>query len=112
MGFLLRKIIGNKYGMLVVGVVALGAGLFLWNRTDVTCDGQVMSQGDQCEHTKRGRTTSINSYDEEKANQALSGKIITGIGGALTLGGAGWIIVPLVRRKPEESPAEAVTTLA
>lgn len=102
---LLWRIVANKFGMLIIGVAALGFGIFQMNQTEVTCGGEVMQAGDECENTKRGRTVSVNSFEEEKESQALAGKILTGVGGALTLGGAGWIIVSMTRRKPEEAPA-------
>jgi hypothetical protein len=105
------NILKNKYGMLVIGLIALAAGLFMFTRNDVTCGGAVMQAGDTCEHTKAGITTSTNSFETEKANQHRGGMILSVIGGALTLGGAGWIVVSLVRRRPEES-AEASPAVA
>jgi hypothetical protein len=99
-------ILKNKYGMLVIGVIALAAGLFMVSRNNVTCGGAVLQAGDVCKHTKAGITTGTNSFEEEKANQHRGGMVLAAIGGALTLGGAGWIVVSLVRRRPEE-PAQA-----
>jgi hypothetical protein len=96
-------IVKNKYGMLILGLIALGAGIFMLTRTDVTCGGEVMQAGDVCEHSKAGITTATKSTEEEKSNQRTGGMVLTGLGGALTLGGAGWIVVSLTRRKPEQA---------
>jgi hypothetical protein len=107
---MLFRIIANKFGMLVLGLAALGFGIFGLNQTDVTCGGEVMQAGDTCEHTKAGQTTALNSFDKEKSSKELSAKILTGVGGALTLGGATWIVVSRMRRKPQteaQAPAAA-----
>ena len=100
------KIIGNKYGLLILGLIALGIGIFLMSQTEVKCGSEIMQPGDVCETTRKGVTTE-NTFDEQKSSNELSAKILTGVGGAMTLGGAGWIIVSLVRRKPEAAPAAA-----
>ncbi|MDI1459479.1 hypothetical protein QEZ54_00715 [Catellatospora sp. KI3] len=100
------KIIGNKYGLLILGLLALGFGIWQLNQTEVTCDGQTMSEGDICVHTKRGRTTAENTFAEERESQQLTGQIATGVGGLMALGGAGWIVAGIVRGKREdETPA-------
>jgi hypothetical protein len=97
------RIVSNKYGMLVLGVIALAVGIFMLNRTEVTCGSEVMQVGDVCEHTKRGVTTSTNSFEEEQANQRLGGTVFTAAGSALALGGAGWIVVSRLRGRRAET---------
>jgi hypothetical protein len=99
------KIIGNRYGLLILGLIALGIGIYLMGQTDVKCGSEVMSPGDICETTRKGVSTE-STYEEQKSSNQLSAKILTGVGGAMTLGGAGWIIVGLTRRKPEAAPAQ------
>lgn len=100
------RIITNKYGMLIIGLVAAAAGVFMFTRNDVTCGTDVMQPGDVCEHTKAGITTATKSFDEERTDQHRGGIVLAAVGGALTLGGAGWIVVSLARGRREE-PAEA-----
>ncbi|MBV1848640.1 hypothetical protein [Catellatospora tritici] len=103
---MLGKLIGNKYGLLIIGVLALGFGIWQLNQTEVTCDGQTMTEGDICVHTKNGRTTDENTLAEERESQQLTGKIAAGLGGVMVLGGAGWIVAGIVRGKREdETPA-------
>lgn len=98
-----KRIISNKYGLTIVGMLILAAGIALMSQTKVTCDGHEMSPGDTCTHTRRGNTT-VNDYEEEKSSQTLTSLGITGVGGAMTLGGLGWIVVGLIRRR-EQQPA-------
>jgi hypothetical protein len=99
------RFLKNKYGMLVIGLIFLAIGIYQLNQTEVTCGGQVMKAGDVCEHSKAGITTDSNSTETEKATQHRTGLILTGLGSALTVGGLGWIIVSMARRKPEQ-PAQ------
>lgn len=103
MGFVWRFIFGNRFAMLGIGLVAVAAGIFMWNRVEVMCGSDAMRPGDTCEVTRRG-SSNIYTYDEQKSQQLLSAKILTGVGGALTAGGLVWVIVK-ARRKPE--PVEA-----
>ena len=100
------KIIGNKYGLFILGIIALGIGIFLMGQTEVKCGSEVMSPGDICETTRKGVSTE-STYEEQKASGELSAKILTGVGGAMTLGGGAWIVISLLRRKPEAAPAAA-----
>src|SRR5262245_59791227 len=93
---MLWRIIGNKFGMLILVLSALGFGILMANQTAITCGGEVMQAGDTCEHTKGSRTTANNTLEKEKSNKELSSKILIGVGAALTLSGATWIVVSLV----------------
>jgi hypothetical protein len=102
---MLWAIIRNKYVMLIIGLAAIGFGIYQANQTSVTCGGQVMQAGDTCEHTKGSSTTASNTLDEEKSSKELQSKLLIGVGGALALGGAAWIVIPAFRRKPAEEAA-------
>ncbi|GHJ49812.1 hypothetical protein Cs7R123_71540 [Catellatospora sp. TT07R-123] len=111
MGGILGKIITNKYGLLIVGLLVLGAGFYMVNQTDVTCGSDVMSPGDICQTTRKGHTTE-STYEEEKSSQHTGGMIAMGLGGAAALGGAGWIVVGLLRGKREDDETPAVDPVA
>ncbi|HZM83593.1 MAG TPA: hypothetical protein VFC19_48370 [Candidatus Limnocylindrales bacterium] len=100
------KIIGNKYGLLILGIIALGVGIFLMSQTEVKCGSNVMKPGDICTTIRKGVSTD-RTFDEQKSSNELTAKIVTGVGGAMTLGGAGWIIVSLTRRKPAPETVSA-----
>ena len=100
------KIIGNRYGLLILGLIALGVGIFLMSETEVKCGSNVMKPGDVCTTTRKGVSTD-RTFDEQKSSNELTAKIVTGVGGAMTLGGAGWIIVSLTRRKPAPETVSA-----
>lgn len=102
---MIGKIIGNKYGLLILGLIALGVGIFLMGQTEVKCGSDTMNPGDVCTTTRKGVSTD-RTFDEQKSSDELSAKILAGVGGAMTLGGAGWVIAGLARRKPETAPAQ------
>lgn len=101
------KIIFNKYGILVLGVMLLAIGIWQMNQTEVTCSGQVMVGGDTCEHHGRKGRVYTNTYEEEKASQALIAKGGVLGGPALIIGGIAWIVISNRRKSAEAQSAEA-----
>jgi hypothetical protein len=86
----------SRYGVLITGLVLLAIGLFTGNKDEVPCNGKVMQAGDVCVHRK-GFTA--NTLDEERKEQDTSRILFTAAGSALTIAGAAWIVVSLVRRR-------------
>jgi hypothetical protein len=107
------NIIKNKFGMLIIGAIALAAGLYMYTNDEVTCGGQVMQAGDVCEHTKYGMTTSENSAEDEMKSQHTGGLVLSIVGGILVIAGVTRIILGAVR-KPEEpvQPAQQSAPIA
>ncbi|MER7283681.1 DUF6585 family protein [Dactylosporangium sp. NPDC000244] len=94
----------------VIGVLSLGLAGFLATSTDVTCDGNTMSPGDQCVHisTKTG-TRTVNSYEEEASSQRVGGGLTGGILGVVFLG-LGTQQALAGRRRERESAAAGQAT--
>jgi hypothetical protein len=107
----------NRIITLVLGLVVLLGGMYLFLQTDVRCAGISMHPGDSCEHTNHGRTSTL-SYDQERSQDQRK-DIIYMIGGALiTAAGAGLMLKDRIdRRRPAPSsavfiggPAQPTTT--
>ncbi|WP_026208787.1 hypothetical protein [Catelliglobosispora koreensis] len=111
---MLGRILWNKWGMLLLGIAALAFGLVMMNSTEVRCGTDVMSPGDTCEaiDKKTNKVVGTNTYEQEKASQSQTAKVLTIVGGVLTAGGATWIVIAKLRRKPEEVQAAAPAAAA
>ncbi len=82
------KFTRNKYAVLVIGLFVIGIGL-IPSSSQVTCGNNVMQPGDTCAHTTDGITRGTNTYEQEKAAQKNSNKIILIVGGLITVAGIG-----------------------
>jgi len=105
---MLWRIIGNRWGALIVGAVALVIGLVLMQSSEVKCGSQMMSPGDICQVTKRGNTTE-RTYDEQKSSGKTTAYIITGVGALLIIGGGVAFVLRMRRRSADPAPAPAPT---
>ncbi|GAA1815953.1 hypothetical protein GCM10009682_41040 [Luedemannella flava] len=92
----------NKFGMLILGLIMVGAGVYLLNQDKATCGGEVMQAGDVCVTSRAGVETGESTTEETLKNQKLGGYALTGIGGVLAIAGIVRIIVG-ARGKDEES---------
>ncbi|HEX6501288.1 MAG TPA: hypothetical protein VF054_19985 [Micromonosporaceae bacterium] len=82
----------NIIGSIIIGIILIPVGIFFLNTTDIQCGtGQTMHQGDICEATRKGVTTTY-TYEERKAYYARMG--LFGLaGGVAAFAAAGWFIV-------------------
>ncbi|MVU76538.1 hypothetical protein GPX89_04685 [Nocardia sp. ET3-3] len=81
----------------VLGIFLIFVGMNQLNKTDVTCGGQIMTEGDQCRETKHGATTAVRDYNAQKSDNTTTGW--GGIGlGALFLIGGGVLLVSRLNR--------------
>jgi hypothetical protein len=64
----------------------------------VTCDGQIMTEGDVCIHYKNGAKTSENSLEQERQSQQ-SGRVISTIIALLCFGGGIFYVVRFTKTR-------------
>ena len=89
---MLQKLVANRWAALIIGAIALVAGIVMLSQTDVTCGRKVMKEGDVCATTKRGSTIN-RTYSEQRQDDALKGYLATGVGVVfLIAGGAGMVM--------------------
>lgn len=83
----------------VVGLLAVGAGVWLLTKDRVECEiGQQMRPGEVCVNAQRpGRSPIALTYEEQRASDRRFGVLMLGVG-ALTLGYGGWIFWKDARR--------------
>lgn len=105
------NIVKNKFGMLVLGVILVGVGVYLLNQDEATCGGQVMEAGDVCVKSKAGIETSTSTTEETLQNQKYAGYAMTGIGGVLALVGLVRIVAG-ARGKDEDASQPAAPVAA
>ncbi|MBP2475270.1 putative membrane protein [Crossiella equi] len=90
--------------MCVVGVILFFVGFSERNSTEVTCGSQVMSPGDQCTTTRKGRSTT-RSYAEQRDSDKAGGLAMMFIGpGLVALGG---FLAFREKKKQNKAMAEA-----
>ncbi|GAA1747297.1 hypothetical protein [Luedemannella helvata] len=92
----------NKFGMLVLGLILAGVGVYLFTQDKATCGGQVMEAGDVCVRSKAGIETGESTTEETLRNQKYGGYALTGVGGVLAIAGLVRIIVG-ARGKDEDA---------
>ena len=84
----------------VMGMFLLGFGVVMLTENEVSCGGQVMTQGDECVQYKDGVKVGTNSLADQKASDRNYG--IGGIVVGLVLIGAGGVqIRKLVSNKAQ-----------
>jgi hypothetical protein len=98
------KIISNKYGLLIVGLIILGLGIFLMSETEVKCGDDVMREGTTCTTSRKG-TSTTRTYDEQKTFNNITSYAIGGVGGVMTVSALVWIIRSVTRR-PQRQPVQ------
>ena len=89
---MLNTIVKRRVTALVVGAVALVIGIVMLSSTEVKCGSKAMSEGQICETTSNGSTTS-NTYEEQKLADQRMGYLTVGFGAlALLVSGAGFVM--------------------
>lgn len=98
--------VSKMVGRLVIPVFFLLAGFGIYSLSfvggdEIKCGGRVMTQGDTCEHTTNGDTTS-NSYDDEvdaqhgrQTNFRIAGDVVMGLAGLSVL----WVVATSFRKE-------------
>ncbi len=99
---MLNRLIFNRIGALVIGVIVLAVGFYLFSATDVKCGDDVMQPGDTCITTTDGKSVERN-YDEQKKENALVSYITLGVGGVILAGGVIANVVHYRKKKPATS---------
>ena len=101
---MLWRIIGNRWGAVILGVVAVVFGLILMSSSEVKCGSQVMQEGDICQVTNKGSTTE-KTYDEQKSSERTTAYLITGVGALLIIGGGVAFVLRARRGSSDPTPA-------
>ncbi|MEU0542529.1 hypothetical protein ABZ319_21905 [Nocardia sp. NPDC005978] len=88
---------------IVIGCALLFGGVStLSDDGTVKCGSRVMSPGDTCDTTRKGRTTT-RTYDEQKDSNGSTPWILFGIGTLMIVGG-GFMLVREIRRGSGNTP--------
>jgi len=99
----LYKYVVNVYGLVVVGALMVGFGLFGANGlldNTVSCHGHVMTPAETCTTTRR-LVTRTYTYDEWRSQNHLMSRVFTGGGAAALV--VGLTLIVLRRRKATAS---------
>lgn len=94
-------------GVLLVGVVALGIALVLFNQDGVMCGSQKMEPGEVCTST-RHNNTQRRDVEEQAANNSRTAWILVGVGVLMAGSGATWAFGTFARKErvtPQQAAA-------
>ena len=99
---MLNRLIFNRIGALVIGVIALAVGFYLFSATDVKCGDDVMQRGDTCVTTTDGKSVE-RDYDEQKKQNDLAAYVTLGVGGVILVGGVIANVLHFRKKKPADT---------
>jgi hypothetical protein len=106
---MLNRLIFNRIGAVIIGLIVLGVGFYMFSAKSVMCGDEVMSRGDICVTTSNGSSVE-RDYDEQKADNATTSYVAMGVGGLILVGGIVANIRHFTKKKPEETvPATPAT---
>jgi hypothetical protein len=109
---MLNRLIFNRIGAVIIGLIVLGVGFYMFSVKSVMCGDDAMNPGDICVTTSRSGTSVERDYDEQKADNALTSYIAMGAGGVILIGGIIANVRYYTKKKDEPTPAAADGTPA
>ncbi len=101
----LRRIIWNPFGALIVGVIALGLGIAAWRGLNLPCKDTTTAlvEGQTCLGRRRGE---VLTFEMWQSQQELAVNYLAGLGAVLIVGGVIALIVRRRRQQRTDTPAE------
>ena len=83
---MLGRFLFNRIGAVVIGVLAIGFGIYFLTSMKADCGGQQMSEGDTCKVTTNG-TTELRTYAQQQSSNTTTGYVTLGVGIVALVGG-------------------------